>query len=105
MESMTLDGLISINGIVQYDGSHYITNDDHLIFSEAPSIGSRIVVQYYNGSQRYFEGNGSQHVFPLDGHTAITQFDRLLRDITKHKDNPAVKDLLEQLRIVTELLR
>jgi hypothetical protein len=100
-----LDGLISINGILQSDGSHYITNDDSLIFSEAPVTGSRIVIQYHNGLTRYFEGNGSQHIFPMGGHTEIMKFDRLMRDITKHKDNPAVKDLLEQLQIVTELLR
>ena len=102
---MMLDGLISINGILQSDGSHYIINDDSLIFSEAPSMGSKIVIQYHNGLTRCFEGNGSQHIFPMGGHTEIAKFDRLIRDITKHKDNPAVKDLLVQLQIVTELLR
>ena len=99
------NGLITVNGIVQYDENHYITNNDCLIFNEAPSMGSSIVIQYHNGSTKYFEGNGSQNVFPIDGHTEITKFYRLIKDITKHKDNPAVKDLLEQLRIVTELLR
>ena len=100
-----LDGFVTINGIVQYDDSYYVTYDDRLIFAEAPPTGSSINITYNYGTIQNLRGNGTQNVFPVEGNIEQAKFSRLMRDITKHKDNPAVKDLLEQLRVVTELLR
>jgi hypothetical protein len=106
---MNLDGFVTVNGIVQSSSEYHIDNDNRLIFKQAPSAGDNINVVFSQGEVSgpvlAFNGNGTQNVFVVEGNTELLKFNRLMNDIRKHKDKPAVKDLLEQLQIVTELLR
>lgn len=109
IKKMSLTGFVTVNGIVQSPSAYHIDNDDRLIFNQAPSAGDNINVILsqgdVNGPVLAFNGNGTQHVFDVEGNNELLKFNRLMNDIRKHKDKPAVKDLLEQLQIVTELLR
>jgi hypothetical protein len=106
---MNSSGFVTVNGIVQSSSDYYIDDNDRLIFNQAPSAGDNINVVFsqgeVNGPVLVFNGNGTQNVFVVEGNTELLKFNRLMNDIRKHKDKPVVKDLLEQLQIVTELLR
>jgi hypothetical protein len=106
---MRLDGFITVNGIVQSSSEYHIDDNNNLVFSQAPAAGDRINVVFSQGEVSgpvlAFNGNGTQNVFVVEGNNELLKFNRLMNDIRKHKDKPAVKDLLEQLQIVTELLR
>ena len=107
---MNFPGFVTINGIVQSPSEYDIDANNNIVFNEAPPIGSYINIiftnQFTNGPTLSLKGNGSVNVFNIshDNNEHI-KFNKLVNDIVKHKDNPAVKDLLEQLHIVTELLR
>ena len=106
---MRLDGFVTVNGIVQSSSEYHIDDNNNLVFSQAPAAGDRINVIFSQGAVNSptlaLTGNGTQNVFFVEGNQELLKFNRLVDNIRKHRDNPAVKDLLEQLQIVTELLR
>jgi len=93
---------------VSIDGLRIAQSDfeivyDTLRFKEAPPAGSKVYIEFYNGSF-VFDGNGSQNVFRFKYDISSYETMLLIEKATTHKDNPAVADLLMQLRVVLELV-
>jgi hypothetical protein len=106
---MNLDGFVTVNGIVQSSSEYHIDDNNNLVFRQAPAAGDCVNIILSQGAINSptlsFTGNGTQNVFFVEDNNELMRFNRLIDNVRKHRDTPAVKDLLEQLQVVTELLR
>ena len=94
--------LVSVNGIIQSVGA-YMIQGDVLIFHRAPDIGDRISISMGN-AQLNHEGNGSRTVFEMPNNEAV-KFEQFMARVWEHRNNPTVKDQLEKLKVIMELIR
>jgi hypothetical protein len=94
--------LVAVNGIIQSVGA-YMVQGDVLIFHQAPQIGDRISITIGKIRTEH-EGNGSRTVFEMPNNEGL-QFEQFMARVWEHRDNPTVKDQLEKLKIVMELVR
>ncbi len=97
-----MNELVSINGLLQ-SMSQYMKIGDSIIFHQAPQAGADISI--ITEEQRLnYEGDGSTCVFSWPA-TDRSQYKHFMEEVYKNKDNPTVKDQLEKLKIVMELVR
>ena len=94
--------LVSVNGIIQ-SVSAYMLQGDVLIFHQAPDIGDRISISMGNAQLNHV-GNGNRTVFELPNNEAV-KFEQFMSRVWDNRDNPTVRDQLEKLKIVMELIR
>jgi hypothetical protein len=93
---------VSVDGLWLRRDDFTITYDT-LRLKEAPPAGSKVYIEFYGGSF-VFDANGSQNVFRFKYDISSYETMILIEKATTHKDNPAVADLLMQLRVVLELV-
>lgn len=95
---------VSVDGIMQSPYEYEQTNSS-IIFKNAPDVGSNINVNV-DGNVMTYIGNGINCMFTIP--YAIReelQFKIFTNEVWKHRDNPTVKDQLEKLKIVMELVK
>lgn len=97
---------ININGIMQ-STEMYSVEDISIKFHQAPSKGDdvRVVLPIPSTSVRYM-GDGEKCVFTLPSDVGKEiMFKEFMDSVWKHRNNPSVKDQLEKLKIIMELVR
>lgn len=100
-ENMTV--LVYVNGAVQAPLFHYERVGNSIVFSQAPSSDSTIEIVTRETRNQY-KGDGHTNVFETP-HTPKLMFLQFAEEVWQHRENPAVKDALEKLKIVVELVR
>lgn len=97
---------VHVNGVKQIPGIDFVTGKNTLSFSTPPQQGDIIQVTSPYGNIANVYGDGSTFLFhmilDIEKHTSIMN---LLNDVGKYYENPAVADILEQLRVVVELVK
>ena len=94
--------LVAVNGIIQSVHS-YMVQIDLIIFHQAPQLGDRVSITVGNARLDH-EGNGTQLAFQMPSNEAV-QFEHFMARVWDNRDNPTVRDQLEKLKIVMELIR
>lgn len=97
---------VHVNGVKQIPGIDYLAAKNAVSFSSPPAAGDVIHISNSRGTVGNIFGDGSTYLYQLpidaDGHESIMD---LLNDVGKYYKNPAVADMLEQLRVVIELVK
>lgn len=95
--------IVIINGIIQARAEYHI-NANTIVFHNAPQAGSTINILTEDNERLDFHGDGSSCVFagPASEKAKFRQF---MTEVYNKKDDPTVKDQLEKLKIVMELVR
>jgi len=96
-----------INGIRQVPGIDFVTSGNTISFSQPPAAGDAIQVVHNGYSIANMYGNGSTFLFSgrfddADRQDALVD---MMRKALELRDNPAVADVLERLRVVVELVK
>lgn len=95
-----------INGIRQIPGVDYVATPNQLQFSCPPAAGSEIEIQQAGGSVRLLFGDGFTYLWHMDFDTKhVEQLYDLMKDALKYSSQPAVADVLRQLKTVVELVK
>ena len=104
--------VVHMNGVVLLPGIDYKVGGEMISFSSAPPAGAEILVtEVINANTgavhvTRLTGNGSTYLFRIE-----TQFaDRaslleLFDEAMKYKDNPTVRDAINKLQVVLELVK
>ena len=94
--------LVVVNGILQ--GKYaYMLSGDSVVFHSAPPAGSEVAI-IIDDTRFEYVGDGSTFVFQGTP-SARMQFRKFMEEVYEKKDDPTVKDQLEKLKIVMELVR
>lgn len=94
--------MVAVNGIIQ-STHQYMKVSDRIIFHQAPPPGSTIYLM--TEEQRFdYEGDGFTYAFPLPPSDRRI-YKEFMEEVYQKRDNPTVKDQLEKLKIVMELVR
>lgn len=96
--------IVSINGIMQIPGVDYYTGKDMISFTQPPSSGATITIMGERGVLMNIIGDGSTYLFRYIDE-ASSKVSEMLETAFKHRDVPAVADMLERLRVVVELAK
>lgn len=97
-----MNELVVLNGIIQSPHA-YMMSGNTVVFHSAPEKG--VEVSIVMDEHRYsYVGDGSTFVFP-GAPSDRMQFKKLMEDVYEKRNDPAVKDQLEKLKIVMELVR
>lgn len=103
---------VHINGLKQIPGIDYTATSNAVSFNQAPPAGSDILV-----TSAIPGSTTGVHMQKLraDGHTFLYMIDssfeqrirlqKLLDEAWEHQGVPAVQDILEQLKVVVELVK
>ena len=96
-----------INGIRQVPGIDYSVRNNSISFCSPPPAGAEIQVVHNGYSIMNLKGNGSTFLFngpfnDADKHDALLT---TMNAALTYRDNPAVADVLERLRVVVELVK
>lgn len=91
---------------MQIPGIDYVIGKDYIAFNSPPEVGRSIHVSSQIGTHASIWGDGTTFVFPMmTDLESYTQTMNILNDAVKYYRNPAVADLIEQLRVVVELVK
>lgn len=94
--------LVVINGILQ--GKYaYMLSGDSVVFHTAPPAGSEVSI-LMDDTRFEYVGDGSTFVFQGTPSSRM-KFRKFMEEVYEKKDYPTVKDALEKLKIVMELVR
>jgi hypothetical protein len=98
------DILIIVNGIIQ--SSHeYIITDGKVAFHRVPPPDSTVTIRIRNKTISH-QCNGFINVFSIPEEIIEEmRFQDFFKKVWIHKDNPSVKDQLDKLKVVMELIR
>mgnify|MGYP003332926958 FL=1 len=96
--------LVVINGIIQSASEYTITSNNQIVFRNAPQSDSHVSIITDDHNRLDYRGDGLTNTFqgPSDDKAKFREF---MTEVYKNKDNPSVKDALERLQIVMELVR
>jgi hypothetical protein len=94
--------LVSIDGIIQGANAYTVLNG-FIRFKNAPPAGSAVNIRN-NLLNVTYEGNGTQVVFDMPI-TEEVKYKLFMTKVWENRDNPTVKDQIEKLKIVMELIR
>ncbi len=94
--------LVVVNGILQARHA-YMRSGDSVVFHTAPGAGSEVSIIMDDARFEYV-GDGSTFVFHGTPSPRM-QFRKFMEEVYEHQDNPTVKDQLEKLKIIMELVR
>lgn len=96
---------------VHINGSRLIPKHDYSIakerirFSQAPRYGDRIQIATANASCEFY-GNDVQIDYPIpEPLRKSVGLEQLITDLLEYMDHPTVKDQLERLQVVLELVK
>jgi len=96
--------LVSVNGIMQSTYA-YIVQDTSIIFRVAPPPMAEVNVSI-QGTNITYTGNGTNCVFNLPSDIRLEmEFKQFMHQAWLNRHNPTVKDQLEKLKVVMELVR
>lgn len=98
----TMMELVSVNGILQSRHAYMVVGDC-IVFHSAPPAGSEIAIMI-DRCRTEDVGNGTTVVFPVAISPEL-QFKQFMDKVWEQRENPTVKDTLEKLRVVMELVR
>jgi hypothetical protein len=97
---------IHVNGVRLVPGVDFVTGKDFVRFSSPPEAGSSIHIACAKGTIANIWSDGvSVHyhlMIDLETHNDVMN---LLNDAAMYYENPAVADVLEQLKVVVELVK
>jgi hypothetical protein len=94
--------LVAVNGMIQ-SVHQYMKVSGSIIFHQAPQAGALISIMTEEDRFDY-EADGSTYTFPWPV-SDRSKFKWFMEEVYKNKDNPTVKDQLEKLKAVMELVR
>ncbi len=97
-----MNELVVVNGILQARYA-YMLSGDSVVFHTAPGAGSEVSIIMDDARYEYI-GDGKTFVFHGTPSPRM-QFRNFMEEVYEKKDDPTVKDALEKLKIVMELLR
>ncbi len=97
-----MNELVVVNGILQARHA-YMRSGDSVVFHTAPGAGSEVSIIMDDARFEYV-GDGSTFVFHGTPSPRM-QFRKFMEEVYEHQDNPTVKDQLEKLKIIMELVR
>lgn len=104
--------VVHMNGLTLLPGIDYTTGKNLISFSVPPPMGAEImyteVVDVNTGATHVtrLQGNGSTYMFKLDTDFAERlAIHELFSEAIKHKDNPAVRDAINKLQVILELVK
>ena len=102
---------VHVNGVALLPGIDYRVSQASIIFNCPPAPGDQIVfTEVLNPStgslhRTTLNGNGRQYMFKLDRHLTDREvLSTLFEKVITHYDHPAVKEALERLKVVVELI-
>jgi len=103
---------VNLNGLRLIPGIDYTATPTQISFSEAPCVGDHIVVTSAipgapgGAFVQTITGNGHTFLYKLDSSfNSRVELQRLLADAWEYHRVPAVEDILNQLKIVIELVK
>ena len=101
-----------MNGLTLLPGIDYKVSDSTVSFSSPPPAGADIafteVIDANTGVTHItkFTGNGYTYLFKLETNFAErVRLHELFESAIKHKDTPAVRDAINRLQVVLELVK
>lgn len=94
--------LVVVNGILQASYA-YMMSGDSVVFHQAPPSGSDISI-LMDDTRYEYTGDGVTLVFP-GLPTSRMNFRKFMEEVYEKRDDPTVKDQLEKLKMVMELVR
>lgn len=95
---------VSINGIFQVPGIDYHAGKDMISFTQPPQAGATITIMGERGVLMNVIGDGVTYLFRYIDEES-SKISEMLETAFKHRDVPAVADILERLQVVVELVR
>jgi len=96
---------IYVNGILQVPGFDYVASKNSVSFTRPPARGYDIVVKDLIGNVTKITADGTTFLYQISAHSkGINNAIDLLNDALKYYDNPAVADVLDQLKVVIALV-
>ena len=96
---------IYVNGILQVPGFDYVASKNSVSFTRPPARGYDIVVKDLIGNVTKITADGTTFLYQLSADTkSYNNAINLLNDALKYYDNPAVADVLDQLKVVIALV-
>jgi hypothetical protein len=104
--------VVHINGVALIPGIDYTVGDTLINFSVPPPAGADIVftevISPTTGATHMTRlyGDGSTFLFRLETNfTDRVQLNQMFELAIKYKDNPTVRDALDKLKVVLELVK
>jgi hypothetical protein len=98
--------MVFINGIAQVPGADYVAGDSTVSFCAPPPVNSTIQVTTPKYNRLMFNGDGKTYTFKFTKEfKEEARVSQTLQDAYKYMNVPAVADMLEQLRVVVELVK
>lgn len=96
---------IYVNGILQVPGFDYVASKNSVSFTHPPVRGYDIVVKDLIGNATRITADGTTFLYQISAHSkGCNNAIDLLNDALKYYDNPAVADVLDQLKVVIALV-
>jgi hypothetical protein len=96
--------LVSINGIYQVPGVDYRLGKDMISFTQPPPAAATITIMNDRGVLMNVMADGVTYLFRYIDE-ASSKVSEMLEQAFKHRDVPAVADILERLQVVVELVK
>ena len=103
--------VVHMNGLTLIPGIDYVVGDTMITFSVPPPAGANImfteVIDANKGVTHITQltGNGSTYLFRLETNFSDrVKLNELFQSALKHKDNPTVRDAIDRLQVVLELV-
>jgi len=97
-----MNELVAVNGIIQ-SVNQYMKISDRIIFHQAPEAGA--IISIMSEEERFeYRADGSTYAFPWPV-SERAMYKQFMEEVYKNRDNPTVKDQLEKLKVVMELVR
>lgn len=93
---------VSVNG-VRIHWTDYTFVNNSIVFTQAPPASSLIEIQIHNSVMAHM-GDGTTVMFDTTRLTKAQEFREMFEKIWKHRNNPTIKDQLEKLQVLVELV-
>lgn len=104
--------VVHINGVALLPGIDYSVGKSTLSFSVPPPVGSDIifteVINNRTGATHMtrLTGDGSTFLFKLETNfTDRVELQEVFKEAMQYKDIPAVRDVLDNLKVILELVK
>lgn len=95
---------VSINGIMQIPGVDYHAGKDMVSFTQPPQSGATITIMSERGVLMNVIADGVTYLFRYIDEES-SKVSEMLEQAFKHRDVPAVSDMLQRLQVVVELAK
>lgn len=96
--------LVVINGIIQSVSEYTVTNNNQIVFRNAPQSDSHVSIITDDHNRLDYRGDGLTTTFQGPSNDKA-KFREFMNEVYNHRKNPTVKDALERLQIVMELVK